>query len=173
MEDALTKIEHSHPVDFRRIQRRVRRVTPAIDEQGCPARKLQTGTLGAYGVKTKNIYLREDAHVVESGRFDAQQTLDLWTNVITHELGHACARKRDCRFRITVKDVSLPWEDELIADRYASKWGFGKLIDEFADFFPYPKRDSPFTVTGSDGSPTTIRIDENLEWSFEWEESGS
>jgi hypothetical protein len=115
----LKQIQQKRPNDFKKLQRLV---------QVIKRRKWNDGTLGK--VERRNDIFAGDGPMYEIGHpivvcLDERQPDTSLIATIAHELGHACSTRDDMERR-GIPDSN--YASELIADWYAYKWGFGRVI---------------------------------------------
>jgi hypothetical protein len=125
LRQTLSQIRDRHPRDFGRVQALVREILPL------PAAEEAEGTIGRWepsppraddpatwdwgtGDTPGVLFLSESAHVLNP------------VALVAHELGHACTTLEDRDRRGAC--WTAEWAEELAADWYAYKWGFGRII---------------------------------------------
>jgi hypothetical protein len=159
----LCQVRKRCPGDFARLRSLVRAVRPMS------RREAADGTLGRWqelppeeddpstwgygtGDTPGTVLLREG-----QGRADLEA-------VLAHELGHACVRHEDVARRGAV--WTEEWAEEFAADRYAYKWGFGRLIaghrKRRAFMHHGPAPGSTFSVGGPEGGWDHYRLTRNF-----------
>jgi hypothetical protein len=118
----LDQVRERRPRDFGRLRSLVRIIVPL------PKAEARDGTLGRW---QKNSPVRDDPSTWAWGFEDTPGILYLSEGieaahavaVVAHEFGHGCATDSDLKRR---GDVGDEWAEELTADWYAYKWGFGR-----------------------------------------------
>jgi hypothetical protein len=114
----LKAIRNQTPEDFRRLQHQV----IVIED-------LPREVTGADGRTVR----RKTDRPPQRARFDIPARIQLSTlgpalvATAAHELGHVCTRRWDALKRYIAGAPAL-WSEELCADYYAYKWGFGRAI---------------------------------------------
>lgn len=136
----LRQIQRRVPADYARLRRRVERI------EAVPVADAEDGTQGEWRSLRGTRFGEEH---------DTPGTLRLLPGIdhplatVAHEFGHVCTREAD----FTRRDgYSGEWANEMCADLYAYRWGFGRAI----------ARDRPTRVFGHHGpGPRSIFTEEH------------
>lgn len=115
----LRQIRSRAPKDFRRIRRRVCEFTSPRQE----------------GIKAQFVPLEAGQEHLGRGVIELSEAIKHPVAIVAHELGHACVCEDDFYERIHGTEVEYfqladEWVNELCADYYAYKWGFGRHIGQ-------------------------------------------
>ena len=106
----LAGIEEKYPKDLATIMQKVKHIKPV------PTTQRIEGWMGWWEEAKETVCISNELK-------DSEFTI----GILAHELGHVCTTENDKKRR---KCPDAEWEKEAVADWYACKWGYRKIISK-------------------------------------------
>jgi hypothetical protein len=118
----LEQIRKRAPDDFARLRKRVRGFVPLPTAAGTGAQAIWRPAGRARAGR------RLDPNA--TGTIKISETCTAAVAIVAHQLGHACTRREDFDPRCASAGGDAAVADELCADYYAYRWGFGRDVSK-------------------------------------------